>query len=66
MVANGELRSAVVVTGASSGIGRAIARVAARDGAAIVLVARSAEAEATRRPRCGLQVASRIHSRSTC
>ena len=43
MVANGELRSAVVVTGASSGIGRAIARVAARDCAAIVLVARSAD-----------------------
>jgi NAD(P)-dependent dehydrogenase (short-subunit alcohol dehydrogenase family) len=43
MVANGELRSAVVVTGASSGIGRAIARVAARDSAIVVLVARSAD-----------------------
>ena len=42
-VANGELRSAVVVTGASSGIGRAIARVAARDRAIVVLVARSAD-----------------------
>ena len=38
-----ELRSAVVVTGASSGIGRAIARVAARDRAAVVLIARSAD-----------------------
>ena len=43
MVANDELRSAVVVTGASSGIGRAIAKVAARDCGAIVLVARSAD-----------------------
>lgn len=34
---------AVVVTGASAGIGRAIARVAAGEGRAIVLVARSAE-----------------------
>lgn len=34
-------RPAVVVTGASSGIGRALARVAAREGCAVVLVARS-------------------------
>jgi short-subunit dehydrogenase len=33
-------RPAIVVTGASSGIGRAIARVAARDGLAMVLVAK--------------------------
>jgi uncharacterized protein len=43
MVTNRELRYAVVVTGASSGIGRAIARVAAPDCAAVVLVARSAD-----------------------
>ncbi|MDI7864429.1 SDR family NAD(P)-dependent oxidoreductase [Rhizobiaceae bacterium n13] len=39
-----ERRSAVVVVGASQGIGRAMATVAARDGGAIVLVARSADA----------------------
>ena len=43
MVADGELRPAVVVTGASSGIGREIARVAAQDCAVVVLVARSAD-----------------------
>jgi short-subunit dehydrogenase len=37
-----EVRPAVVVTGASRGIGREIAKVAARDGGAVVLVARSA------------------------
>lgn len=37
------LRPAVVVVGASRGIGRAIAEVAARDGATVVLVARSEE-----------------------
>jgi short-subunit dehydrogenase len=39
----GELRSAVVVVGGSRGIGRAIAKVAARDHAVVVLVARSPE-----------------------
>lgn len=39
----GELRPAVVVVGASRGIGKAIAEVAAGDGATVVLVARSAE-----------------------
>jgi len=39
----GELRPAVVVVGASRGIGKAIAEVAAADGATVVLVARSAE-----------------------
>jgi short-subunit dehydrogenase len=39
-----ELRPAVVVTGASTGIGREIAKVAAREGGPVVLVARSAEA----------------------
>jgi short-subunit dehydrogenase len=39
-----EPRPAVVVTGASGGIGRQIAKVAARDGGPIVLVARSADA----------------------
>lgn len=43
MRCSGELRLAVVIVGASSGIGRAIARVAARDGNLTVLVARSAE-----------------------
>jgi short-subunit dehydrogenase len=41
--ANARPRFAVVVTGASSGIGRAIAKVAARESCAIVLVARSGE-----------------------
>ncbi len=42
MISQGELRPAVVVIGASSGIGRAIARVVARDrGGAVVLAARS-------------------------
>jgi len=39
----GELRNAIVVTGASGGIGREIAKVAAREGGPIVLIARSAE-----------------------
>jgi len=39
-----ELRSAVVVTGGSAGIGREIAKIAAREGAPVVLVARSADA----------------------
>ena len=44
MVSNGELRSAVVVIGASGGIGRAIAKVVARErSGAVVLVARSPE-----------------------
>ncbi|MEK1888716.1 MAG: SDR family NAD(P)-dependent oxidoreductase [Phyllobacterium sp.] len=38
-----DLRPAVVVIGASGGIGRAIARVAARDGGPVVLTARSIE-----------------------
>ncbi|OAP42511.1 short-chain dehydrogenase [Sinorhizobium glycinis] len=41
MTAQTELRPAVVVVGGSRGIGKAIAEVAVRDGAAIVLVARS-------------------------
>lgn len=47
MTAPGQDRPAVVVIGASRGIGRAIADVAARDGAPVVLVARSAETLAT-------------------
>ena len=43
MMSHGELRSAVVVIGASGGIGRAIATVAARERCAVVLVARSPE-----------------------
>ena len=43
MSVGAELRLAVVVLGASRGIGRAIARVAARDGNIVVLVARSPE-----------------------
>ncbi|MCT7374720.1 SDR family NAD(P)-dependent oxidoreductase [Chelativorans salis] len=43
MSARGDLRPAVVVTGASAGIGRAIARIAAREGSAIVLIARSSD-----------------------
>ena len=39
-----EARAAVVVTGASGGIGREIAKVAAHDGGPVVLVARSADA----------------------
>jgi short-subunit dehydrogenase len=39
-----EARAAVVVTGASGGIGREIAKVAAREGGPLVLVARSADA----------------------
>lgn len=42
MNSNEGLRPAVVVVGASRGIGRSIARIAAREGAAVVLVARSA------------------------
>ncbi len=42
-----ETRPAVIVTGASSGIGREIARLAARDGLFVLLVARSREALAT-------------------
>jgi short-subunit dehydrogenase len=38
-----ELRPAVVVVGASRGIGRSIAKVAAGEGAAVVLLARSAD-----------------------
>lgn len=41
--ASAESRPAVVVVGASRGIGRSIARVAAREGGAVVLVARSRE-----------------------
>ncbi|MBB3589891.1 hypothetical protein FHX08_000235 [Rhizobium sp. BK529] len=43
MTSSGEPRSAVVVLGASRGIGRAIAKVAARERNVIVLVARSPE-----------------------
>jgi uncharacterized protein len=38
------LKPAIVVTGASSGIGRELARVAARDGCFMLLVARSRQA----------------------
>jgi short-subunit dehydrogenase len=41
MEAERPARFAVVVTGASAGIGRSIAKVAAREGSAIVLIARS-------------------------
>lgn len=41
MTKQNEFRPAVVVVGASRGIGRAIAKVAARESAVIVLVARS-------------------------
>jgi uncharacterized protein len=44
MNAQGESRPAVVVTGASGGIGREIAKEAAREGGPVVLIARSAEA----------------------
>lgn len=43
MTSHGELRPTVVVMGASGGIGRAIARVAAREHGVIVLVARTPE-----------------------
>jgi short-subunit dehydrogenase len=43
MSADSKLQPAVVVIGASGGIGRAIAGVAAREGGAVVLVARSLE-----------------------
>ena len=43
MISHGEVRPAVVVIGASGGIGRAIAEVAARERGAVVLVARSPE-----------------------
>jgi short-subunit dehydrogenase len=43
MISHGELLPAVVVIGASGGIGRAIASVAARERGVIVLVARSPE-----------------------
>lgn len=43
MTLRGGARPSVVVVGASRGIGKAIAEVAARDGAVVVLVARSAE-----------------------
>ena len=43
MISYGEVRSAVVVIGASGGIGRAIAKVVARERGAVVLVARSPE-----------------------
>ncbi|WP_309084666.1 SDR family NAD(P)-dependent oxidoreductase [Chelativorans sp.] len=39
----GEPRPAIVVTGASAGIGRAIARVAAREGGPLVLIGRSSD-----------------------
>src|SRR5215218_6317724 len=44
MNAHPEARFAVIVTGASRGIGREIAKVAARDGGPVVLIARSADA----------------------
>jgi len=44
MTAAGEKRLAVIVTGASSGIGREIAKVAAREGGPVVLIARSGDA----------------------
>lgn len=47
MIEHQELRPAVVVIGASGGIGRAIAKVAARERGAIVLVARTAEGLST-------------------
>jgi len=43
MTLRGGAQPSVVVVGASRGIGKAIAEVAARDGAVVVLVARSAE-----------------------
>jgi len=43
MSSGAELRPAVVVTGASAGIGLAIARIAAREGNTLLLVARSSE-----------------------
>lgn len=43
MTSGGQSRPAVVVVGASRGIGKAIAEVAARDGTPVVMVARSAE-----------------------
>ena len=43
MILHDEVRPAVVVVGASRGIGRAIAKVAARERAVVVLVARSPE-----------------------
>ena len=43
MISQDEFRPAVVVVGASRGIGRAIAKVAARERAVVVLVARSPE-----------------------
>jgi uncharacterized protein len=43
MTSNGEMRPAAVVTGASDGIGRAIARCIARERRVVVLVARSPE-----------------------
>jgi short-subunit dehydrogenase len=47
MTPSGELRPAIVVIGASRGIGKAIAEVAARERTIVVLVARSAEGLAT-------------------
>lgn len=43
MTPRDEFRPAIVIVGASRGIGRSIARLAAREGAVIVLVARSPE-----------------------
>lgn len=43
MTSGGQSRPAVVIVGASRGIGKAIAEVAARDGTPVVMVARSAE-----------------------
>jgi uncharacterized protein len=44
MNAQGESQPAIVVTGASGGIGREIAKVAASEGGPVVLIARSADA----------------------
>ena len=44
MTWRGEKRLAVIVTGASGGIGREIAKVAAREGGPVVLIARSVDA----------------------
>lgn len=59
MTAETQLRPAVVVVGGSRGIGKAIAGVAARDGATVVLVARSPDglaAAAADMPKAGGEV----------
>ncbi|AFL52563.1 short-subunit dehydrogenase [Sinorhizobium fredii] len=59
MTAETELRPAVVVVGGSRGIGKAIADIAARDGATVVLVARSPDglsAAAAHMPKAGGEV----------